>query len=286
MATRMAETTKETSVNDTFADIVQASRNFIVYLKKWGRTLLVFMLLGALSGVAIYFWGPQRYSMRVMLRTDLEVLNGVNQAVIANELQTIIKERRYDLLAEKMNISLDWAQKISRVDAEPPKLVQPETNNFLGDVYIYFWVKDKNFPADTLTAGLLHYLNHNSYIQEQLKMRKDLQTQRLDKIIADQRKLDSLRTSFASKISEGRFQSNIVMGDLASMYGEMDRLYQAEVMLKTFLVNNRIRVLVPFNLPRQIFPLDWYLMALIGAALFFVLGVTYIRFWKEEHIFG
>jgi uncharacterized protein involved in exopolysaccharide biosynthesis len=279
-------TTPSATATDSFAEVTVYIRKLVQYLRKWGRTLAIFLTVGTLLGVLAFLYGPKRYSHRVLLNLDDKIINGVNQALISNELQDLVKGKDYAELARKMSLSQELVSKISRIDAEAPKLVQPEINNRLGDAWVYVWVKDANFPTDSLTHGLLFYLNSNSYIKEQLNLRTDVFGSRLKKVLADQRKLDSLRTVLPQKVIEGGMRGNMVLSDFSDMYDAMDRLYRAELEIRMYLANNKVQVVKPFDVPRTIFPLDWYLMAAIGGVVFFFLGILYLRLWKEERIFS
>lgn len=131
------------------------------FVKRYFFILLIFIIAGIAYGY--YSHSCSTYFYKKHLGLSSNVINKDINTDIIKSLQPLIDEQNTAVIARKLNISDDAAASITRID----------TNSYRNKLNLGFIIditfSDSSY-SDTLTSGLLYFLNHNEYYQKNRKI--------------------------------------------------------------------------------------------------------------------
>ena len=223
--------TENLMLSSSFAVVFFAVSTFLLYSNsKTYKTKSLFRIKEEVTGNA-----------------KMVIQNGNIMVTLVKELNNHIHLDDYEGLAKGMNISREFAEKMELFDAETPKLVQPESNNYLGDFWITIRCNDEFINTDSLQNALIYYFKTNPYLQDQFKLKSETYATLHKNTAKDRAKLDSLLNNLVKRPIAG-----LEGADMQGMSHGLLELYSAERSFIEAQHNNKIHVVIPFSKPRPI----------------------------------
>jgi len=129
--------------------------NAYLYLKKYFIIFIVFITVGILFGIFRYHSIINIFKKHIIFNSGI-ISNYITTDLI-NSLQLYINED-VNTLAKKMNINVEAANNIVNIESGS---YDKQNNGFWVDLYI-----NSNKYSDTITRGLLYYINNNKFYKE------------------------------------------------------------------------------------------------------------------------
>ncbi len=142
-------------------DMIVIFSKIYFFIKRYFIILLMFIIVGI--GFGWYENHTAGYFFRKHLVVSSIVVEKYISTDIINSLQTLVAENNIKALAQKLNIPEKAAASVMKIDTS--------TYHYRDNVgfMIDFSVRDSAY-ADTITSGLLYFLNNNEYFKKNMQL--------------------------------------------------------------------------------------------------------------------
>ena len=158
-------------------DLLALFERFIIFFRRFGKTIIIFGAIGLLLGILSYVTMPKQFGSKLILHSS--VLTNAEQIQIIETWQDLLRKQEYELLAAQFNIDPAVLRKTNKIEAEEiQKLyIQDNPNGFTVKVL----VRDTSI-LDELQKGIVHGLQNSDYIKDRIAVRKSNLTQLIKKV--------------------------------------------------------------------------------------------------------
>jgi uncharacterized protein YneF (UPF0154 family) len=211
-------------------DIISLLAGAIVFIKKYFIVLCVTLVVGIVVGILDFYFGKNYY--RTNLIASSPVIN--NQVVyeIAEPIKFFISNEMYDTVAAKLNISVDVAKNIKRIDMD---------TSIFQAVKIELDLYDKK-DIKLVQEGLMYYFNSIPFVMSSINVQKgELKTyiDVLDKEISDLNNIqDAVLANLKSNQAGGVISPSGMFDEIVTMYDKRIELVTQFSTLQPFKVIN------------------------------------------------
>jgi len=237
--------------------------------------LIISIIIGAGAGILLYFNTTPTYHTSMTLTS--RVLDNRHCATIIENLQLIVDDESYNLLAKTLKVSEKVAEQIDEIEyANLYKIEDDKDTVLLGIPFkISLSVYD---PAviDTMQVALVNYLEDNEYSHIRKAIRKQEKELLIEKFQGEISQLDSLKGIIAASLIQRGTSSGIIFGeplDPLNVYRESIKLYKQELELNSNLIlNDNIQVISPFMAREKPDSPKLLLNIIIGGLIAFFIG--------------
>lgn len=236
----------QTTNNNPFAseeiDLLEVLRKLIRLYKKWKWFAAIILITGIALSSLFYFTSSKTYITRMYVASNL--LKGPSFIVLLDDLQKHIKDKNYEEVCRYLNVDMEMAKKIGRVEVFSAKNfaekefsdvitqsdndTEKELNN--NEFVIQAFVSDNTIAKD-LEKGVIFYLENNQFTKMKSKQRKDGLKMVKKRIHSELSELDSLRYAlndmYTAKGKSGG--SSIIMNDPSAIYNNILNLFRTEI---------------------------------------------------------
>lgn len=210
------------------SDSIDLSVAFVRLIKVLRNNLLTIIIVVALSlalGVGYYWLVPRTYESKMIIQSD--ILSESYALKMAENLETHIKDKDYDFLSSKLNLTVDEASHLKEfktVSALTPMSQQmPEKEKIV--VVISVRIQD-NAILPKIQAGIIDYFSNNQYVKKRVEEKRKKFEGLIASIEYQIKMIDTLKT----KIIDGKFAGAKIGGvaimDVAGLYGVTANLYE------------------------------------------------------------
>jgi hypothetical protein len=252
------------------------------------KIVIASVLFGLIAMTSLFYVSIPVYKTDLVIYSNY--FNNDYCAEMIGVLEKLAEEDNSVMLAEKLNLSEDFARHIESVSFQNfnPKFKKIFKDSIAEGVPFRIEVLvSENKILDSLQQGLISYLENNEYafIRKQITERNLLVLN--DKLKSEQLKLDSLKIVIAQSIIPRGSGNGIIYGEPLNpvdIYREAISLFEKELNIYqqlTLLKNiELIQGFTKYNKPYR--PKLW-INLLIGFALGLFLGVTVAYFIEKNH---
>jgi hypothetical protein len=266
-------------------DLIKLAAGFIRMLKR--NMILILVCVGFTMGLAVWiaFMGHKTYESRMMLYSDILTESYCDH--LAVNIEAIIKERNYKLLANRLNISEAQASKLKGIKIEgalePGTAAQEAEKLFL---VVTVRVSDNSVLPD-LQVGIISFIGQNDFVKVRTQEKKQYYEKLIAKVGEEIEKLEKIK----EKIAAGtyRSESGIVVMDPADPYSKTVELYRDKLGYEEALrLVNSVQLVEGFTpLNKQVSPkLSLLLPAGLASGFvvaFSIMAISYlIRVSRED----
>jgi hypothetical protein len=275
---------EELSLREIINEIILFFINF--------RILIISVtLIGTLSVIVFQKFRPAHYSTVAIatsglsvferIEDDKEIMNQRTVINIINGMQSYLEKEDYYVVAQKLNISVEVASKIKKINAE--QIFREDENNKKHNTpkfEIQLSVKDSSI-IKLIEIGLINYFNTNKYIANYYNQYRITNDQEIYFIEDEIKSLQDLRKSSGARID----MSSI---SLLSKEGISDVKNQVIELRKLNSINITNKELKPLSFVEP-FPVSQVpergvlILGSISAAISFLLGII-IAVFKNVYI--
>jgi hypothetical protein len=245
----------------------------------------LFLLFGIGAGTLLYYIATPVYKASMTLTSN--VLSNDYCSDRIEDLQLVVKDRSYSLLAKKLQISQSTAEKIKMIAyAEIYEPDEKERDSII--IGIPFKVKLEVIDPvviDSLQTALLNYLENNEYSLARKKIRRESMEQMREKLGKEITQLDCLKVIVAnSLLTRQGSAGGIVIGqplDPLNVYREDIILFQQKLGISSDLsLINNIQVIDGFLAREKPDSPKLLKNIVIFGAIFGLIG--FIIAWRSE----
>lgn len=142
-------------------DIIMLFARIYLFIKRYFILLIIFIVAGIVYGY--YKNHASGYYYKKHLTINSIVVPKDISLDIVKSIQLLIDANNTSALAQKLNIPVDAAASLIKIDTSTFHIRQ--NIGFLVDLSF----RDSSY-ADTITSGLVYFLNHNEYYQKHVKL--------------------------------------------------------------------------------------------------------------------
>lgn len=240
-------------------DLAKVFGNVRSALSRTKFLFLAFFAAGVILAVFYYVVVPRTYKSRMIISST--AFQGPSFMVILDNLKLLLEEKNYEELAVALQMDLETAQRISKIDVFSSKSYAKEefgdniifkeekvqdVANTREEFVIVAYGKD-NEIFKILEKGILAYLNNNPAIKEISALRQSALADIKVNISKQRRELDSLKTSLASILTKESLSKDVYIGEPGAMYSNMIDMYYAELSATEALLASKITVIESFR---------------------------------------
>ena len=224
-------------------DLLALFERFIIFFRRFGKTIIIFGVIGLLLGILSYVTMPKQFGSKLILHSS--VLTNAEQIQIIETWQDLLRKQEYELLAAQFNIDPAILMKTNKIEAEEiQKLyIQDNPNGFTVKVL----VRDTSI-LDELQKGIVHGLQNSDYIKDRIAVRKSNLTQLINKVQIEIATLDSTKRDVEGIISSRTKNTSTLMIDVTGIHGQLVSLNEKLLSFKESLrFVEAVQVLQNFN---------------------------------------
>ena len=269
--------------NNKQVDIITITRLLgrIILRKKY--QFLIILVLGQIFAAILYFIKEPVYKASMVGISSTLETGGLSDEV--GILRSIIRERNNDMVAEKLGITPDEADKIQDIDIKYKKAAYA-LNDFERKFFEMNIFLKEGVDLNAVSKGIRHYLEEGEFISLKKKEIKKYLNKIIDKTSTEIAELDSMQKSVADRIADN--SSGFTMMS-AGLFDELVRLHEKKSHAERELAMlDEIKVVQDFTLMRSVYAPNAYKLSGFGLIFSFVLIVTIMFFtlvWgKEESV--
>lgn len=142
-------------------DLIMLFARIYLFIKKYFIILIIFFIAGIVYGY--YKNHASGYYFKKHLTINSIVVPKDISLDMVKSLQLLIDENNTPVLAQKLNIPEDAAASLIKIDTTTFHIRQ--NIGFIVDLSF----RDSSY-SDTITSGLVYFLNHNEYFQKHVKL--------------------------------------------------------------------------------------------------------------------
>lgn len=233
--------------------IIDILTNIYKVIRKRLLLCIMISILGIGVGIGLFFVQKPIY-VSVMTLSSSVLNNDFCEDLILG-LQTIVEDDTPELLAQRLNITVQSAKEIKKIQFHnySEKLKKKYTEKDTVVLGLPFVIKaDVYNPTvfDTLQKALVNYLENNNYSLKRKEIAKQNNIAMRGKIINEIRDLDSLKFIIASNMAHRGKENGFVFGqplDPINTFREGIGLFKEELNLNTALIlSDNIQVIEDF----------------------------------------
>jgi hypothetical protein len=236
--------------------------------KKRFRLFLIFFIVGIILGVLYYLFAPRTYKSRMIISST--VFQGPSFVIILDNLTILLKENNYEELASVLEIDLETAKKIKKIEVYSSKnyaeqefgdkvtfkedkttVVQQEEQKEKKEEFVIEALVEENAVFEILEQGIINYINNNPAIKEVSMIKKQALNDMKNNINRQRKSLDSLQKSILAAVSRNGVSSEVFLGEPGSMYTDMVKLYRSEILATEELFASNINIIEKFRLYKK-----------------------------------
>ena len=239
----MTDNAYQVSTRSDEFDLLALFERFIIFFRRFGKTIIIFGVIGLLLGILSYVTMPKQFGSKLILHSS--VLTNAEQIQIIETWQDLLRKQEYELLAAQFNIDPAILMKTNKIEAEEiQKLyIQDNPNGFTVKVL----VRDTSI-LDELQKGIVHGLQNSDYIKDRIAVRKSNLTQLINKVQIEIATLDSTKRDVEGIISSRTKNTSTLMIDVTGIHGQLVSLNEKLLSFKESLrFVEAVQVLQNFN---------------------------------------
>ena len=239
----MTDNAYQVSTRSDEFDLLALFERFIIFFRRFGKTIIIFGVIGLLLGILSYVTMPKQFGSKLILHSS--VLTNAEQIQIIETWQDLLRKQEYELLAAQFNIDPAVLRKTNKIEAEEiQKLyIQDNPNGFTVKVL----VRDTSI-LDELQKGIVHGLQNSDYIKDRIAVRKSNLTQLINKVQIEIATLDSTKRDVEGIISSRTKNTSTLMIDVTGIHGQLVSLNEKLLSFKESLrFVEAVQVLQNFN---------------------------------------
>ncbi|MEM9981886.1 MAG: hypothetical protein AAF734_05275, partial [Bacteroidota bacterium] len=216
-------------------DLIAIFASLLNFLKRYRFfiVLLTLLCLGLATFLSYRVLQPH-YSSEMVIHS--EVLNASEMAAIFNGLNTYTKEKKYSLLAQKMNEEEAKINTLEEVKVFLTNELAIDTKVEEGDSTMTLLVTATTPDLQSLQAGVLNYIEGNDYVKKYYALYRVSKQEELKRIQVGLQRIDSLQKAILANLSSERTN---LMSVGSNLYENMIKLSNQERQLKVELAARR-----------------------------------------------
>ena len=182
---------------------------------------VVIVITGLVGGAAFFQATPSRFKARML--ADTRVLTNREVMEMTDNLQTLVKDHDFTLLAAKLHLSPAVVGKIITLSAEGSAELPsaPGKNVFVLQATVY----DPHI-IDSLQQGIVYFLENNEYVRQRIRVQRENLTAikiRSEKELAQ---LDSLKASMLNLVRRGGNAGNAFVLEPGSINEQSVKMFE------------------------------------------------------------
>lgn len=238
-------------------------------------TIISLTILGLLLGLLYYNLRPAVYQSEVVVRAT--ILNESLLEVVNENLTQLLKENNYRALANKLNLPLEVAGYINKIEIEPTDEAADKKLEFA-----FYVINVESFSNDhwnELEKGMLYYLSNNAFVKKRIDLKEKQYKGFISKLDAEINQIDSLKKGLYSSDNLGK--DNVIMMNPGEVYTALLELVKERQKLEEELeFNHAVEVVEDFDAyQRPVSPRPVFSVA-VGGLIGLALGL-FIAFGRE-----
>lgn len=226
------------SIRDSISKLFANIKKIAIFIADRKIYFAICGTIGIIIGVASYKLRKPIYSSSLTMNSY--ILSNRYCADLITTLDQLALEKNYEVLADRLNISVNQASKISRIEYRNFDLKFSDIGTFaLEDDSIEVDVPFKvlvevldNSVLDTLETGLVNVFENNSYAKKRKILKKKYLTEMSDKYGLQIGELDTLKRTIEGALVQKNASQGIVFMqqsiDPLNTYREVIALYQQQ----------------------------------------------------------
>ena len=237
-------------------DIINILTSIYVAVKKNLKLIIIIVVMGIILGV-LYYMNKKPIYKSYMVASS-KVLKVEHIKLLIENLQLHLKNSDWDLLEKLLNLKKVHIQEIAGIEIIENRIDEKKNEN---NVFYLEMNLKSNAKIETYQAGIIHYIENNTYVKKRIELEKKKHENLLEDIKVEEEKLDSIRKRINDKFlainqTDNYQANNIFIQDLAELNLQKlmlrERKYNTEKLLA--LVENLqvIQNFQPYNNPSSI----------------------------------
>jgi len=184
--------TTEEKRNDEI-DLIEVFTNIYLFFKKHFWFLFGAVLVGAILGYSTKFYTPKFYESSMLIESEI-LANDIIMEYI-NNIQTLLDDKNYILLQEKMGIDSTELVDIKSIDAN---FVYDEKEKKKLNYLSVKAITNNNKVLKTMDQGILNFIDKEEYFQNEIEIFKKNTQNLIQNINQEIHKIEQLQANFIS----------------------------------------------------------------------------------------
>jgi uncharacterized protein involved in exopolysaccharide biosynthesis len=184
--------TTEEKRNDEI-DLIEVFTNIYLFFKKHFWFLFGAVLVGAILGYSTKFNTPKFYESSMLIESEI-LANDIIMEYI-NNIQTLLDDKNYILLQEKMGIDSTELVDIKSIDAN---FVYDEKEKKKLNYLSVKAITNNNKVLKTMDQGILNFIDKEEYFQNEIEIFKKNTQNLIQNINQEIHKIEQLQANFIS----------------------------------------------------------------------------------------
>jgi len=267
--------TNSPQFNNDEIDLKDLLKKIIRALERGTKTVILSVVLGAVLGLAYFFYSTTKYSSSMVISSDILVLSNIQ--ALFEPFEDLIEDGDTLVLAERLNVDPADAAKLKKLEVE--EVFDGENPSYCE---IIATVTD-NSVLPQLQDGILAFLENNEFVKRRVAIREAKYNVLIDKIDKDIRGIDSLKTRVQgnSLFGSSSSGSNILMMEPANLFRvSLEMAEKRQDLLGQLDLNESIELFRGFTPSSKPSSPSWIICLVTGLAGGLIIGFA-ILFFKE-----
>lgn len=256
-------------------DLKDLLKKTIRALERGTITIILSVLLGAILGLAYFFYSSTTYSSSMVISSDILVLSNIQ--ALFDPFEDLIGDKDSTTIADRLNINKEDAAKIKKFEVEA---IFGSENT--GNCEIIVTVTDISVLPQ-LEEGILNFLENNKFVKRRVALREEKYNALLEKIDNDIKGIDSLKTKVqgSNLFGASTMGSNVLMMEPANLFRvSLEMAERRQDLLGQLALNDSIELFRGFTPSSKPSSPSWILCLVGGLVGGLIIGFT-ILFFKE-----
>ncbi len=206
-------------------DLLELSRNIMVrfyhYVERRYKMLGIFMIVGGILGVGMYFKDKNKYE-NTIIGTSY-VINPTVIVDIINSLQEINRSDK-EAISTLLKLNEEEANSLINIEADTIQTITTVDNQSLTTIEVKVRFKEE-LNLSGFSKHMCNYIDSNLYVKQELQLEKQKSTELIKKYNQEIEKLDSLQKKIlASTIETSGSQPGnlLILNDKANSFFHND----------------------------------------------------------------
>lgn len=196
-------------------DLIELLGNGILFLKKYGKIILITVIIILALGIARYTISPKIYGSTMIMHSFM-LTNQEYLSIIENWNQ-LLKKKEYAALEKLLNCPAKTLRKVTFIEAEEiQKIYSQNPNGFIINVK----VKDTSVLT-ALRNAIVYGLENGSYVKEKLESKRANLKELINKVRYEIAKLDSTKSNIESSIIKRSGTVSSLFLDISGINSQM-----------------------------------------------------------------
>jgi hypothetical protein len=228
-------------------DLLALFAKIVIILRNNLKSLILAFIIGTVVGLIYYQLAPKQYKSKMILESGILATSYSDE--ITESLDNLILENNTKMLAERLNLSVEEAAEIDKIEIENfKKEKEPKDKDEPTTFIVTVKVRDKGILLK-LQAGIINYISNNEFVKIRVKQHQKLYKTMIEKIDVEINSLDSLKRRLFMGQPIYSKTSEMLLVDPTNIYSKIIDLNREKLNLQNSLeLVNSIQLVEGFTL--------------------------------------